>query len=273
MCEIVGERMLRDFVTRSLMFLRNLKKPSIPSRPMTLHDEDCKKLHNDHVLQSLDKINSPRIDREMHQTNDRMLTTIKNLHSNIHDGNMRVVTASSASNSQSRTTKYKTLNMCNDETRAHHSNCFECCNAMAIHNVGSQSTNAPMPHMRKITEDRDAITDACKPSNGIEKSFSLVLCNWNKLNFDNTFIPGTPEFEQKEIWCKNKKLRQAFSKKKQIVVDTIDKLCKKDGSTRDHVARELDLLMDENGLSVSKMWKNWQETGDVVKSKNDEIDC
>ena len=44
----------------------------------------------------------------------------------------------------------------------------------------------------------------------------------------------------------------------------IDVIRKKDGTSRNHVARELDLLVAERKSTVSKMWKSWVKIGKVV---------
>ena len=87
---------------------------------------------------------------------------------------------------------------------------------------------------------------------------------FHKLGLDKTFVEGSVEFEYKKIWIQEKGMHDVFSKKKQIVLEIIDYMRKKDGSSRHHVARELDVLMAERKLSVSKMWNNWRKTGKVV---------
>ena len=95
----------------------------------------------------------------------------------------------------------------------------------------------------------------------IEKSFSLITCHCNKLKLDKSFIAGAPEREFKNYWIKISGMRDVSCKRKNIVIDMIDGTCKKDGSSREHVAHELDILMIENNSTVTKMWRNWRRTG------------
>ena len=68
-------------------------------------------------------------------------------------------------------------------------------------------------HVDDVLVDREDVANACKPDHKIEKTFSLLVHNWNKKNLDRTFIIGTPEYRHKQIWIKNGNLKQAFSKK------------------------------------------------------------
>ena len=68
----------------------------------------------------------------------------------------------------------------------------------------------------------------------------------------------TKKFGHKKRAC------MTCSTKKQIVLGMIDVIRKKDGTSRNHVARELDLLMTGRKSTVSKVWKNWMKTGKVV---------
>ena len=46
------------------------------------------------------------------------------------------------------------------------------------------------------------------------------------------------------------------SAKKQIAMGVIDEICKKEEKNRNHVARVLDLQMEQKNSTVSKMQKN-----------------
>ena len=92
----------------------------------------------------------------------------------------------------------------------------------------------------------------------------MLVHNWNKKNLDETFIIGTPEHRHEQFWIKNVNLRQAFSKKKIAAIDIVDKICQIDNHTREHVASNLDTLMNENKSSVTKMWNNYRRTGSLT---------
>ena len=118
-------------------------------------------------------------------------------------------------------------------------------------------------------EVRDKYYSQCMPNKKIEKSFSLIACHWDKLNLDKSHVAGTPQREFKNTWIKIGGMRDVLHKRKNIVIDTIDGMCKKDGSSREHVAHELDILMIENNSTVTKMWRNWRQTGDFFTNVNE----
>ena len=64
-------------------------------------------------------------------------------------------------------------------------------------------------------------------------------------------------------------MKDVFHKRKTIVIDMIDSMCRKDGSSREHVAHELDILMIENNSTVTKMWRNWRRAGNFYTNVNE----
>ena len=109
----------------------------------------------------------------------------------------------------------------------------------------------------------------CMPDKIIKNTFSLMTCHWKKLKWDQSFIVGAPEREFKKSWIKIGRMKDVFCKRKTIVIDMIDSTCRKDGSSREHVAHELDVLMVENDSTVTKMWKNWRRTGRFFPDLNE----
>ena len=49
-----------------------------------------------------------------------------------------------------------------------------------------------------------------------------------------------------------------------MLIDIIDVICRKDEASRDHVAGELDVPMDENKSTVTKMWKHRRRMGHLL---------
>jgi len=101
------------------------------------------------------------------------------------------------------------------------------------------------------------------PSAKCEKTFSLLLRNWERLNLDKCYKKGTPEQAARIKWCKTRGLAVAISKKKQIVIDIIDVERRRDRRklSRQEFALELDELMQCHGETVTSMWHHWRKHG------------
>ena len=85
MCEVVGEKLLRDFVSSSLLFLKQLIRPKIPARPWKLHDEDYA---NDTAIVA-HPTNAALIDQS--QDTHRMISTVTEFHEMMHNNNPEAI--------------------------------------------------------------------------------------------------------------------------------------------------------------------------------------
>ena len=89
MHEVVGKEPLREFVSSSLLFLKNLIRPNMPARPRTLHDEDYEKLHSD-CTNDTAIVAHPTNTALINQSHDtiRIISTITEFHEMMHNNDL-----------------------------------------------------------------------------------------------------------------------------------------------------------------------------------------
>ena len=190
----------------------------MPIRPRTLHDEDYVKLHRDHMNDAAIAAH-PANNTTNNQSHDtiRMISTITNFHEMVHNNDLEEINNHQSSLLREcsvaidKTTPASFITPTSDSLNScvlsRHSH-------VSLNNNSSYARVNNEANLNNVIADREERIQSHKPSKNTEKTFSLLLCNWNKLGLDKTFIQGTVECECKKIWMQEKGVHDVFSKKK-----------------------------------------------------------
>ena len=200
MREVVGDKKLNEFVSSSLLHLRSMRKPHVPVQPQTSYDVDYGSLHLQHVNNTNDVNNSDNeIEFLSSRHNAQITSTLQSYHQDLHSN---LLDCTRINNELTRTTPHfvgcNALNLSTQHSLNGHSNTrmnYPSTTTTAA-NVG---VNPPeldaVAHVNRMKDERTENTSDFMPDVKIEKTFSLLVCNWTKLKLDLTFVPGTPEHE------------------------------------------------------------------------------